>query len=240
MRKVTMPPASRIPLTDQVLDVLREQVTTGAWPVGSQIPSEDALVAELKVGRSTVREAVKVLVHGGMLEIRHAKGTFVRSDREGIDPFGRRLGLASSLELAELRRGLEMEACRLIGSARTERDLATLRDLANVRLEADTPHGSFVELDLRFHRALVAASHNTLLSDLFERVIESLGARGSGACQPSGAHEVHVQIVELIASRDEEGLRRAAMNHLDLFLRTFTNDKTDATVRRRGYARRRR
>src|SRR6266511_2749737 len=47
----------RSPLVEQAIDRLREQVTSGAWPVGTRLPSEAALAAELGVGRSAIRAA---------------------------------------------------------------------------------------------------------------------------------------------------------------------------------------
>src|SRR6266545_2897175 len=69
----------RSPLVEQAIDRLREQVTSGAWPVGTRLPSEAALAAELGVGRSTIREAIRALASTGMVESRQGAGTFVRA-----------------------------------------------------------------------------------------------------------------------------------------------------------------
>ena len=73
---------SRPTLVRQVIDQLREQVASGAWPVGGRIPTEPQLVEALGVGRNTVREAVRALVHAGVLECRQGSGTYVISDDE--------------------------------------------------------------------------------------------------------------------------------------------------------------
>ncbi|MGO1341619.1 MAG: FadR/GntR family transcriptional regulator, partial [Cellulosimicrobium funkei] len=44
-----------------------QRVERGEWPVGTRIPPEPELVAELGVGRNTVREAVRALEHAGIL-----------------------------------------------------------------------------------------------------------------------------------------------------------------------------
>src|SRR5919198_5010069 len=69
----------RGPLVELVAAQLREQVASGAWPVGSRLPTEAELGRQLQVGRSTLREAVRVLVHVGLLETRQGAGTFVRA-----------------------------------------------------------------------------------------------------------------------------------------------------------------
>ena len=62
--------ARRTGLVDQVIDQLRQSVTSGEWPVGLRIPNEAVLVDSLGVGRNTVREAVRALAHAGLLEVR--------------------------------------------------------------------------------------------------------------------------------------------------------------------------
>ncbi|WP_227937693.1 GntR family transcriptional regulator [Alkalihalobacillus deserti] len=64
-----------IPLHVQLKDILKKQVLEGEFT--SQIPSERELMEVYSVSRSTVREAVSILVREGILEKRHGKGTFV-------------------------------------------------------------------------------------------------------------------------------------------------------------------
>ena len=69
-------------LSDQVIARLRQQITSGAWPVGSRIPTEPELVTQLGVARNTVREAVRALAHNGLLDIRQGAGTWVIATSE--------------------------------------------------------------------------------------------------------------------------------------------------------------
>jgi len=69
-------------LCDEVIARLREQIASGAWPVGERIPPESELIGRLQVGRGTVREAIKALAHSGLLEVRQGDGTYVKSRSE--------------------------------------------------------------------------------------------------------------------------------------------------------------
>src|SRR5690242_18569716 len=100
--------AARTPLVDQVIAQLREQISSGEWPVGSKIPTEPDLVAALGVGRNTLREAVRALAHLGLLESRQGAGTYVRADNELVGAVRRRLARAELRDATELRRGLEV------------------------------------------------------------------------------------------------------------------------------------
>lgn len=72
----------RSALSEQVIAALRNQITSGEWPVGSRIPTEPELVEQLGVARNTVREAVRALAHNGLLDIRQGSGTYVVATSE--------------------------------------------------------------------------------------------------------------------------------------------------------------
>lgn len=64
---------------EEVIGQLNEQLTNGVWQLGARIPTEQELSGELGVSRAVVREAVRALVHLGVLESRQGSGTFVVS-----------------------------------------------------------------------------------------------------------------------------------------------------------------
>jgi GntR family transcriptional regulator len=69
--------SSRLPLYVQVEDTLTERIASGALPAGCQLPSEDSLVSEFGVSRTTIRATSQNQVRQGLVEIRRGKGTFV-------------------------------------------------------------------------------------------------------------------------------------------------------------------
>ena len=66
---------SAMPLHIQLKDIIEKQVVEGVF--SNQIPSERDFMEEYNISRSTVREAINLLVREGILEKRHGKGTFV-------------------------------------------------------------------------------------------------------------------------------------------------------------------
>jgi len=66
-----------LPLYAQVENVIIDRIANGLLPVGSRLPSEDSLVEEHAVSRTTVRAAIQSLIQRGLVEIRRGKGTFV-------------------------------------------------------------------------------------------------------------------------------------------------------------------
>jgi GntR family transcriptional regulator len=69
--------AARTPLYRQVLDTLRGDILKGVFPVGSQLPAEEALAARFQVSRNTVREALRHLRDRGLIASRQGAGTTV-------------------------------------------------------------------------------------------------------------------------------------------------------------------
>jgi GntR family transcriptional regulator len=69
-----------VPLYQQIQHLIRHRITTGHYPPGSQIPSENDLCRELNVSRVTLREALRELVRGDMLVKIQGKGTFVNAN----------------------------------------------------------------------------------------------------------------------------------------------------------------
>jgi GntR family transcriptional regulator len=73
--------STRLPLYAQVEDALSARIASGALPVGTQLPSEEELIREFGVSRTTVRVTIQNLVRQGLVEIRRGRGTFVASPR---------------------------------------------------------------------------------------------------------------------------------------------------------------
>jgi GntR family transcriptional regulator len=68
---------SRLPLYAQVEEALSGRILRGELPAGSQLPSEESLIEEFGVSRTTIRTTIQSLVQSGFVEIRRGRGTFV-------------------------------------------------------------------------------------------------------------------------------------------------------------------
>ncbi|WP_052868259.1 FadR/GntR family transcriptional regulator [Streptomyces niger] len=203
----------RSALADQVIAQLRAQITSGEWPVGARIPTEPELVEQLGVARNTVREAVRALAHNGLLDIRQGSGTYVVATSELAGVMNRRFADADPRHVAELRSALEAEAARRAAERRTETDLKQL-DAALQRREQAWESGAaaaFVEADANLHMAIVAASHNDVLAELYADLggvlREFLRADVGDELRPE-AHLDHSRLVDAI--REGDGDRAAA------------------------------
>ena len=173
---MTLSAARRTPLFEQVVGQLREQITSGRWPVGSRIPIEPELAERFGVARGTVREAVRALAHNGLLDIRQGSGTYVAATSELAGVMRRRFAEIGHADIRELRMTLEASAAALAAVRRTEADLELLQGALDQRdlawEEGDTER--FVQADAAFHHAVVAAAHNAALTGLYADLGEVL------------------------------------------------------------------
>ncbi|MFD6078450.1 FadR/GntR family transcriptional regulator [Streptomyces hydrogenans] len=202
--------AGRTSLVDSAVEQLREQLAGGEWSVGDRIPTEHELAQQLGVGRNTVREAIRVLVHSGLLESRQGNGTFVRST---ADPAAVLRGVrhAGARDVLEVRTALEAEAARLAAERRDTHDLLRLRAaLTTLREEGDRD----ADADLAFHLAVVGATHNAAFIEVYrffstqvhEVLVEALGDRA----MPPVDIDAHEALVAAVEAGDADAAERQA------------------------------
>ncbi|WP_320067367.1 FadR/GntR family transcriptional regulator [Micromonospora sp. RTGN7] len=215
------PPAHSAPVPPrghrvrQTIEQLRSRILGGEWPVGARIPTEPQLVAALGVGRNTIREAVRALVHAGVLEPRQGSGTYVVSTDELAPVVARRLTEDRMTEVIEVRRAFEVEAARLAALRRTPGDLAAL-DAALAAREAAWHGGrvdEFVEADAALHTAVVAAAHNAMLAELYASVGAALRStinQAMGDALEPDRYVDHTRLVDAIRAGDPISAAREA------------------------------
>ncbi|MER0443962.1 FCD domain-containing protein [Streptomyces sp. Edi4] len=215
MKRINAPRRSAS-LAAQLVDSLRAHIAAGGWPVGTRIPSEQALMEELGVGRSTLREAIGALVHLGLLEARIGDGTYVRASSELQSVMVRRASAAGRDDVLELRTVLEEFASKAAALRRSDDQLAQLRELladADAACESEDPTAAR-DVDALFHRAVVRASGNDLLMEVYDYLGTALTATQGGLpWDATAAHEhagLHRRLVEAIEVRDGDGARAAA------------------------------
>lgn len=221
---MALSPPRRSALSDQVIAELRNQITSGEWPVGSRIPTEPELVEQLGVARNTVREAVRALAHNGLLDIRQGSGTYVIATSELAGVMHRRFAGADPRHVAELRSTLESSAARLAAERRTAKDLKQLDTLLARREEAWASGDAeqFVAADATFHLAVVAASHNEVMTELYADLADLLRdwLRGDvGGELREENYMDHARMVEAIRAGDGEAAAAEAAGYPFMCLR---------------------
>ncbi|MDR2256362.1 MAG: FCD domain-containing protein [Arthrobacter sp.] len=212
-----------------VLETLRARLKDGTWTVGTRLPGEHELAAELGVGRNTIREALRTLVNSGLLTARRGDGTYVIATDELEAALARRVDSEQAHRVLEVRGALEIETARLAALRATPDDLAALRALLAERSAATRAHddAAFLRADLAFHEAVARASGNELLLELYlgvDRAATYARERRPGTSSPEphslvwateDVHRDHDLLLEAIEARDAQAAAAAALHLIE-------------------------
>ncbi|MBS1563491.1 MAG: FadR family transcriptional regulator [Bacteroidetes bacterium] len=201
-------------LADEVAARLQQQIALGKYKVDEQLPIEPELMKQFGVGRSTIREAIKILVNSGLLRVQQGLGTFVDSSTANKEPLGQRLKRADVKDLDEVRQLLEMKIAEKAALNRTTADLKKMRQCLVQRRQAaeDNQLQECIDADIRFHTAVAEASKNDILADLYKsaaiHVANSFRQSYKSTDVFKKSHQLHEELLRHI----EAGEARKAWN----------------------------
>lgn len=204
-----LPAAGHPTLPQQIADRIRRDILTGDLAPGAQIKERDN-ATEMGVSRTPMREAIRILAQEGLVILRPARSPIVAAPtlREVLDDIA-------------VMRVLEMLACDLALKNATEAEAAHVMALHErmVDVSETADPVDFFDIDMAFHRAIVAASHNPSLIETHGGYLAKLWrSRFLSARQRSNRERVlnqHGNIARGLARRDREMMLTDAADHLE-------------------------
>lgn len=217
----------RHPLAAQTAQLLLTRIRDGEWPLGHRLPGETTLAAQLGVGRSTLREAIRELAGKGVLDSRQGAGVFVTA-LDATEDWDSVLRRANVVAVIEARVAIEAEAAALAATRRTPADLRTIRRTLAARAIAGQSVPDHVDADMTFHRSVITAAHNDVLTQLFDAFLPRLRLamidmlKTKPVASESADHAAHRDLAEAIAARDPAAAAAASRTHLSALKESFT------------------
>jgi GntR family transcriptional repressor for pyruvate dehydrogenase complex len=214
-------PIERRKVYAQIAERLFEQIGAGHLRPGDPLPTERQLTQSFHVGRSSVREALRILESQGVIRPIDS-GAFVVADAG--NPLNHSLDLlltlqgASLRELFEVRKIFEGESAALAAARRTDSEFAAMAAAVDDMAEGLQAQERYIEADLRFHLTIAAATHNRMALHMMQAIRAPLQrALGSiffipGSPQRSIAQ--HRQILQAIRLGDAIAARQCMREHL--------------------------
>lgn len=154
-------------LVNETIRQLEKYIEQNELSTGDKLPVEKDLAETVGVGRSTLREAVKILVYSNVLEVKQGSGTFVKNGS---------IGEFSTADLLRARSMIERQAIVLAARNQTDEALLCLKESLfqrNQLLEVGK-FSEYIEADLSFHQQLVAMSDNPFLIKWYNELLPSL------------------------------------------------------------------
>lgn len=209
------------PLPEQAAARLTQLIIDEAYLPGHKLPNEYILAERLGVGRSTVREAIKILVSRNVLDVRHGSGTFV-SERTGVvdDPLGFRFHKNKrklAVDLCEVRLLLEPAIAAAAAENRTDAQVEAMRHYCAViekQFEEDVDHS---EADVALHKTIAEASGNLIAPGIVGIVSTAIPLFVSVTRRTlwDETTTAHSRCVEAIRKRNATAAKRAMRDHLE-------------------------
>lgn len=208
-------------LSQSVADNILSMITVEKrFSVGDKLPNELELSEELNVSRTTLREAIRILVAYEMLEIRRGKGTYVTQkaleqpqDLEQLSSIK-----VNARDLYEMRLIFEPEAAYLAAQRGTDAEIKRILDYGK-RIECEIKNGEDRTKDEHaFHKAIAQATHNEFMNKLMPILYQAISKGVVLSVQSEKAMNDtigdHRMIMEFLEQRNAEGARNAMKIHI--------------------------
>jgi GntR family transcriptional repressor for pyruvate dehydrogenase complex len=225
-RQASLPARRR--LSEDVADEIQAEVMAAALRPGQRLPTEAEFTEQFGVSRSVVREATRILVQRGLVDVRPGRGMVVTEvNGDGIiDQYALMLqtNAATFQQLMEMRLVLETEISALSARRRRRHHLDDMRAALAQAQEHRADAEVCLEADLAFHRAVAQATGNPFFA-IVTRPINEYLRRAYSQAFAYMAHQdetlrEHQRIYDAIAARRSQEARAATRVHLERVMAT--------------------
>lgn len=214
-------PIDRRKTYELVAERLIEQIGARHLKAGDVLPPERELVRSYGVGRSSIREALRMLESKGLIT---SGGNGAFTVAQPSNPLNTSLDLLVSMdegsyaELFEVRRFVEGEAAALAASRRTKTQLRRMHQEIGAMEEGLSSEERFIDADLRFHLIVAEATRNRIVVHLMNAIRDllhrSLASSYHIDGSPERAIEMHRLIAEAISEQRPEDARQRMQEHV--------------------------
>jgi GntR family transcriptional repressor for pyruvate dehydrogenase complex len=221
MAEPGLEPIERSPLYEVVAERLRSFIESENLKPGDRLLPERELAERLGVSRTSVRQALTAMRVMGLIEVRPGAGAYLRRPSADLVP-----SLAAEVAKAEVdhpmiwevREGVEVQAARLAARRRTAEDLAAMSGALSSMAGSIDGGGDGIDGDRLFHRAVIAAAHNELLSQLVDELADMIDRTSEVSLTLPGraprSLEVHREILAAIEAGDEQEAAERMRRHV--------------------------
>jgi GntR family transcriptional repressor for pyruvate dehydrogenase complex len=246
--QTTVRPAMRLAgsgrVAERVVDEIVAYIDSNGLMTGDKLPPERVFIELFGVGRSSLREALRVLSTVGVIDVRHGDGMYVAAAAAAREATPKAIFDATEQNalrnLVETRLGIELAAITATTLRGTEEDFDTLQRMLDEQEHMFTVDPDFAWEPLGFELAVVEMSGNSWLYEVEMLLRDSWLALSSGLRSSVGRHQEwlteHRAILASMRSRNVTQVQRLVMAHLSL--ERFEEDLESRSPRAKGKSRR--
>jgi DNA-binding FadR family transcriptional regulator len=230
---------------EEAAEQIAEKVRAGELRAGDKLPGERTLAGQMEISRPTLREAVKVLVEAGLLEVRRGPGggMFVASDVVPVELVRQRstMRLGEVAAVLEARRLIEPRVAQLAAVRATDADFSALERSIEAMREicargyVPEDEDRFLQLDVQFHLALARATANPTVETLMRALIRQLEIARDMAMHlplvPEWTIGIHERTLSAVRSGDLDEVDQVMDEHLGQLEQTWEKETARALIR---------
>lgn len=202
-----------------------EQIFDKKLKKGDKIESDRELAAKLSLGRSAVREALKVLEVLGMIDIRPGQGMYISNNENNffIIPLSWSMFLNGSQvdSIIEVRNVLEVKAAQLAAKQDDPDKLNRLHEISHRMHKAyiQEDYEEFLKGDLEFHGCIAECSGNPVIFSMLQTIRNLMKyVSGTGMVEESQLHDIyeeHQRVYGFIIAHDSDLAAKAMEEHME-------------------------
>jgi len=209
-------------LSQSVADDILAMITIDKkFVAGSKLPNENELSAQLSVSRTTLREAIRILVAYNVLEIKRGKGTFVTNHQEFTQNFGLEELATIKLnveDLYEMRLIFEPQTAYYAAKRATDKELEKIIYYGKQVEEKILKNEDRTDVERAFHKLIAKATHNEFMDKLMPIIFKAIDkgvilSDENKTIVQDTLHD-HRLIMEFLTKRDAEGAKTAMKLHI--------------------------
>jgi GntR family transcriptional repressor for pyruvate dehydrogenase complex len=223
---------SKLKISEEVLEQMKNNIISGEWPPGQKIPGEMDLVSLFGVSRISVRQAIHQLVGMGILTIKRGEGTFVTESMPTqyfnvLVPY-LMIEKPNIVDVFEYRRMLEGKAAALAAERATAEELEMLEDIYNKLGECQNDYDECIRYDLLFHTVIASATKNPVVVKITSILYDLLKSTMREAIEVVGAEQgryYHLKVLEAIKNRDPVSAETHMFKHVSSSLDSVKKSK---------------
>lgn len=216
-------------LSENIADDILSMITIDKkFKAGDKLPNENELSEQLKVSRTTLREAIRFLVAHNVLEVRRGKGTFVKLVSEKEDKYG--LKELSFLQpdikdLYEMRLIFEPQAAYYAAKRASDKELERILFYGKQEEDLILKKEDRTEMELLFHKSIAKATHNEfmnrLIPILYKAIDKGVPLSDVDESMVEDTLRDHHMIMSFLEKRDAQGAETAMKLHILHAMRGF-------------------
>jgi DNA-binding FadR family transcriptional regulator len=207
-----------------IADALAQEIFEKGLEPGTPLATEAEMLNDFKVGRATLREALRLLEAEGLIVVRAGSHGGAVVGRPSLDRLSRLLSILFAVsgttvaELVAVRRIFEPELCSLAAEHATDEEIAYLELLMSQAKAALHDVRRSVELSAEFHTAVAIAGKNRVLTTFWlasSHIINQQMGVGYHRADVEGAYRAHEKIMAAIRKRSPQQARAAMTTHVE-------------------------